>query len=277
MILLRCSVIDDEVIAFAKALQKASGQQLVFAVDESKVIADCRGFEKISITPIELSKLGLYIPQDAAWRCGDYVLYLAAKNAYLSDYTWLIEYDVRISSPARFFNGTMASSSDHDFLVADLRSATAEWFWTQYVLGSDIRPYRCFFPVTRFSRQAISLLYKTRRYHSRLITRRAVWPNDEAFTATTLMCSSMRCSDLNDVIEMSWDHNSFRFSIPFDGTTFQPPDMPLLWHPVLYGAAYAAKSRKVNNNDGNSVGKRLNRRFNNLILGRSAWFPDPVR
>ena len=273
MILLRCSKIDDAAIAFATALQEASDQQLAFAVDESKTTWDTRGFQKLSVTLGGLARLGLYVPGDAAWRCGDYVLYLAAENVHLSEYTWLIEYDVRISNPRAFFRGISDCSSDHDFLVADLRSADRSWYWTQFASGPDVRPYRCFFPVTRFSRKAIKLLYQIRLHHSRSVARRGVWPNDEAFTATTLMCSSMKCSDLNEVLKSSWDINSFRFSVPFDGDVFQPSDLPLLWHPVLYGSAYVAKSANISDNRGNSVGRRINRKLNNLFLTHSAWFP----
>ena len=271
MILLRCAQIDEPLLRFADTLAGLGSEEVVFAVDESRSVSDSRGFRKVSITPSALRSLKLYIPQDAAWRCGDYALYLAMHELRPFGHTWLIENDVRISDTEVFFKTIRERASGIDFLTAHLRPAEVGWYWRQYALSRDATPHRCFFPVTRYTPRAIRYLEQVRRAHTLSISRRAVWPNDEAFVATTLMASRLACADLNDVVSDAWTPESFQFAQPVRGETFIPPHRPHLWHPILFGAAYDAKIERLRDDRGHSFGRRLVRKLHRPRLRRASW------
>ena len=272
MILLRCSSVDGLLLEFANVLGRASGVPVVLAVDESRAKTGTGDFPKLSVSRAAMARLGLYTPNDATWRCGDYILYLAQVELGLPEFTWLIEYDVRISEPKAFFSSIASAAEKVDFLSADLRPASEDWFWSQFALSIDACPFRCFFPVTRFSRSAVRLLFQTRLHHSRSLARRAVWPNDEAFVATTLASADLRCADFNTVVGQAWTDDSFQYSRPFRGEEFSPTRLPHLWHPVLFGAAYTAKLERLRDMSGYALGRRINRRVHRSMLDSSHWF-----
>ena len=271
MILLRCVQIDQPLLKFAELLSKVGAGEVVFGIDESRGASDAHGFRKVSVTPAALEQFGLYVPGDGAWRCGDYTLYLARKELEEKELLWLIESDVRIADAAQFFQAVSERSVGVDFLAASLQPAEANWYWRQYALSRDAPPYRCFFPVTRYTPKAIDHLERVRRAHSRSISRRAVWPNDEAFVATTLMASRLVCADLNTVVDDAWTAQSFQFEHPIRGEAFTPPRRPHLWHPVLFGAAYEAKLERLRDDSGHSLGRRLVRKLHRPLLRRASW------
>ena len=271
MILLRCAQIDEPLLRFAESLARIEIGEVVFAVDESRGISDARGFRKVSITPSALQSLELYVPHDAAWRCGDYALYLAMQELNPQEEVWLIESDVRISEMEHFFNTVVERAGSIDFLTAHLRPAEQGWYWRQYALSRDTPPYRCFFPVTRYTPTAVTYLQRVRRAQTRSISRRAVWPNDEAFVATTLMASRLACADFNDVVSGAWTPESFQFAQPVRGETFVPPRRPHLWHPILFDAAYDAKVERLRDDAGHRFGTRLVRKLHRPLLRRAAW------
>lgn len=273
MILLRCTQVDEELVQFVRLLERSSSDDVLIAVDETRGPVDSIGLSKLSVTADAVRKLGIYTPSDFGWRCGDYILYLANAELALTDKIWLIEGDVRIACPTRFFEAARAAP-EMDFLAADLRRADDDWFWRSYALSADTTPYRCFFPVTRYSRAAVHLLERMRHNQSRSLLRRAVWPNDEAFVATTIMSSGLAAGDLNAVIEGAWTPESFQFETPISGESFHLPKRPHLWHPVLYGSAFEAKLRRSRRDDGNMMGRRILRRVVKPILRRSRWDPD---
>lgn len=202
--------------------------------------------QKVSLTQDSVAALGLHAPDDFGWSCGDYGLYLARATWPEQPFFWLIEYDVRITGDAaRFFDA--ASESDADYLGLDIRPALPDWTWYQTARSSDAKPYRCFFPLGRFSARAIDTLLAKRREQSAVDTRRRLWPNDEAFVATTLVHSGLKLADVNDLggpfysaASMSYDNLQDEESLPDDRAA-----PPTLYHPVLPPKELALKRQRA--------------------------------
>ncbi len=277
VILIRTTSLDAETVAFGQALGHASGRPTAFLVDERKgpvSVADSFGpVGKVSLTIGACRGLGLYCPPDFAWRCGDYGLYVARHQHPDVEHFWMIESDVR------FLGGDIAGFFDFfarieaDLLAGQIQAATPDWYWSHHASARDCAPFRCFFPVTRFSARALDVLLAKRVEHSRRLTRRLLWPNDEAFVATTLHAAGLICRDFNDFGRSFYDLKSFSFENVIDGHAFtaEAPELRM-YHPVLFGEAYARKLERLNaprNLD--TPTKRRIRRVLSEINRRTAW------
>lgn len=136
------------------------------------------------------------------WRCGDYCYYLAAKNLEF-EYLWMIEADVYFdyASIGDFF--LPFADLEHDFIGHRVRQREPNWYWhaSMSALGHTA-VYGSFFPLTRIHRSAIQFLWDARRrltqeYESTSAVE--LYPNDEAFTATTLINGAFSVTSLEDV------------------------------------------------------------------------------
>jgi hypothetical protein len=247
LILLRATTLDRTNLEFANSLAAMSGAPVAFLLDGRHEIALPTQRPIISLTKAACEDLGLYCPADFAWRCGDYGLYLARRQFPDVRQFWIVEHDVRIfgRDPGNFFD-TFRYLADLDFVGAYLTTAPKDWFWTAHASGIGITSYRCFFPVVRISARAVDALLAKRREHSRVASRRKMWPNDEGFVATTLSNRGFVCRDLNDFDRPFYDEQSFSFYEPIDGASVQSGEGDTrLMHPVLFGESYAAKLLRV--------------------------------
>src|ERR1700761_7279915 len=95
IVLLRTTTPDDRCYDFAGQIEAASGLQVVLLVDEraGPVDQDPR-YDKIGVTEDLYRGLGLFLPQDFAWRCGDYGYHAGRLRYPDARFLWLIEYDV---------------------------------------------------------------------------------------------------------------------------------------------------------------------------------------
>ncbi len=246
-ILVRVTRLDARVREFATALEGESGHPVSFLLDERNGPATDDRSSVVGLSDEKCRALGLFLPNDYAWRCGDYGYYLARQQYPRAPFIWMIEFDVRFSGDrlSEFF-GYFASRSDVDFLATGFMPAEDGWFWAPTCFGRGIRPYRCFFPITRLSAPAIDALLDRRRAHSRSLARRRLWPNDEAMVATTLANGGFACRDFNDFGTCFYDSESFTFFEAIDGDSLVETTGPTrMLHPVLYGAAYRAKVEKL--------------------------------
>jgi len=247
VILLRTREVDDRLRVFTDELARLSGLPIVYLVDERAGPVDTGDRAKISLTRERCAALGLYCPTDFAWRCGDYGFYLARHVYPDVEHFWMIENDVRIVGDDRdtFF---CKFAGDPAALIAGyVGEPEADWPWRRTVVSRDAVPQKCFFPVVRLSAGAIDLLLAKRQRHSRIWARRTLWPNDEAFVATTLSAAGAVMRDLNDREPRVYRPDTFSFAPPWDGS------LPLeaekggatLFHPVLFGEGLARKQRKL--------------------------------
>lgn len=122
------------------------------------------------------------------WLCGDY-FYYAFLNKITADYYWLIETDVRFTfdNAGGFFN--QFSTNNADALLCNFLPANEDWYWSTHAKLIDLKPYKCFFPLSRLSKKAIIHCQLERRN----LTKKCVsnnlihlYPNDEALVATTM-------------------------------------------------------------------------------------------
>jgi hypothetical protein len=187
----------------------------------------------------------------------------------------MVEPDVRFGggNAAGFFD-KFRDEATADFLAADLRPADRTYFWEFMITARDLNPWRCLFPVVRLSARALDYLLAKRRAFSRNTRRLQDWPNDESFVATLLANHpAMVCRDLNDGGACLYNEHTLSFWQVFDGD--QPlPDAGRLtiYHPVLFGAEYAAKRQRVNApQPDRRLVRRIRRRVIREINKRTSW------
>src|SRR5689334_12996442 len=77
LILVRTRTLDEHTIEFGEQLKESSGSDVCFVVDERHKQAPSTDKQIISLNAETYRELGLFTPWDAAWRCGDYGIYMA--------------------------------------------------------------------------------------------------------------------------------------------------------------------------------------------------------
>lgn len=246
MILLRTEYVDDRLEAFAARLEALSGLPVAYLVDERQGPVACGARAKVSVTRKACRALGLYCPDDFAWRCGDYGFYLGRARYPAARYLWMIENDVRITGrkPEQLF--AKFADEPADLIASYLDAPDRDWPWSATVESSDASPRKCFFPVVRLSARAIDVLLAKRREHGRQWSRRKLWPNDEAFVATAAEAAGLSTIDLNHGDPPVYREDEFSFDTIRDGDLPLPGDAEAaLFHPVLFGAALQRKRARL--------------------------------
>jgi hypothetical protein len=255
---LRAHFVDAHVLRLAEFLRKADCE-FALVVDETKGEVETSGLPKVAITNAGLDRLGLYRGfEGPAWRCGDYGLALAREKFGGCGLYWLIEHDVRLGfdSAAEFFD-LFRDESATDFFGAELRAADAGWFWRASMAARYPTVYRCLFPIVRLSSRALDHLAAGRRrmYAAAAANPEALWPNDEAFTATELMNNGFACRDFNSLGAPLYDRSSFSFERPMAQSDFESRKVGrLLCHPVLCGDQLFQKIYSMTRSNGDVEG-----------------------
>jgi hypothetical protein len=231
----------------ADELEAISGHPTTLIADASDGAVKSAARAVIGLSNATCSALGLHCPFDFAWRCGDYGYYLARRRHPDAQLFWMIETDVRFcgADPAHFFR-FFASKPEVDFLAGRLSPADAAWYWRNTARARDVAPYRCLFPVTRLSRRAIDAAFARRIEHGKRVSRRILWPNDEALVATTLMNGSFVSRDFNDFGSVFYSDESFHYGIPLNGDCLDSSSPGVqMAHPVLFGSEYRARMQAL--------------------------------
>jgi hypothetical protein len=275
LILFRTQQIDSDLAAFSEQVRLWSGEDIAFVIDERNGPVDVpHGIGKVGITPGACEALGLYCPDDFAWRCGDYGLYLARQKYTDEASFWLIEDDVRFAgaNPQTFFD--FFKTRDENFLSSYLKPAQQDWYWRSSLLNCDSELFKCFFPVCRFSASALDYLLRVRQFHAQQWCRRQFWPNDEGFVATTLLNSQFSWADLNDCGGRFYREDQFHFESVIDGAQPLPcREDVCLFHPVLRGEALRRKRERLATRENKPgltarVGTKLDHKVGTAALAR---------
>jgi hypothetical protein len=186
----------------------------------------------ISISTRTYRQLGLFRPPEVGWRCGDYGLYVARRRFPGVENYWLLDDDLRIDGSVRDFFGFFSALDQYDFLATNIGRAEPAWYWTPHVAARDAVPYRCQFNIVRLSGRALDIMYQKRKAHSYILTRRINWPNDESFTATTVVNSGLKVADINSFGRTFYTSNSLRLTGPPQLLLGEDSE-PMLTHPIL--------------------------------------------
>ena len=253
VILVRTHYFDEILEGFCSRLQNESGRQVVALVDESKGIVDVPdAFGKITLDFEKLKERGIYIPRDAAWRCGDYCYYAARLARPEATAFWLVEADVRFKMDhlSEFFNA-FPGPDEVDFIVAGYHKSTSKWWWYGAMHAFSEQVYGCMYPLTRLSARAIDHLMARRAEHSVVFQERLSkgeaglsWPNDESFTATTLSCDGFICRDLNGFGRIFHSKKTFRVGRPVSLRELETqPNDGQIHHPVVSGQSFLRKMK----------------------------------
>ena len=271
IILIRATTVDARLLEFADTLGAASGHDVVLVTDERRGPTPTCRYPIAGISNARCEALGLFCPPAFAWQCGDYGYYVARSLYPLATHFWLIEYDVRFSGNdvAGFF-AFFAARPEIDFLASYLQPAGWDWYWAITARARDVQPTRCLFPVTRLSARAIDAVHAKRVAHGRRLLRRALWPNDEAMVATTLVKAKFTSCDLNDFGQSYYDEDTFSFTLPINGNAFHSTiDQTRIFHPVLFDEQYERKINRLK--EGSSSRNTFREKTRRMVAKLNSW------
>lgn len=271
LILVRTRTPTAEAASWAMQLAYFSGAPAVLLVDARHG----EGYDDAGVVAMTREgdrRLGLHAPVDVGWRCGDYGFYAARARFPDVTHYWMIEDDVRIGGDGAAFFAHTARFPDIDFLGAHIRPAEPQWWWYGHARSRDATPWRSFFPVTRLSAIAVDRLWAMRQRHSRRWARRALWPNDEAFVATTVAALGLLCADLNGLGRTFYRADSFGYDRALDPAEVPADGAPRLFHPVLDAAARARRdARRQQAERRPPLSRRAAGRVLKLVNGAIHW------
>ncbi|MFU1476852.1 component of SufBCD complex [Roseovarius sp. C7] len=123
--------------------------------------------------------MGLGLPQDWGWRCGDYFYYALRAACPEYDHYWLVEPDVFFAGDASGFFAAF-EGDDRDVLAIDPKpfEDRSHPFLTSL---QHLEPYRAIFALTRFSGRALDRLLPLRRENGQRAGIKRRFANDEFF------------------------------------------------------------------------------------------------
>lgn len=262
-----------ETFDWARQLASLSGVPAVLLVDarHSRAREDVDG-RILAMTRSSDRQLKLHSPADVGWRCGDYGFYAARARFPDATHYWMIEDDVRIGGDGAAFFAHAARFPEIDFLASEIRPAEPNWWWYGYAASRDAVPWRSFFPVTRLSARAVDRLQTKRQQQSRRWTRRALWPNDEAFVATTIAALGLSHADLNALGRTFYQTDSFGYDNALDSSSITSDGASQLFHPVLDTAAIARRGvRRLEADKRRPLPQRSAKRILKMLNGLILW------
>ena len=274
LIAIRTTWISYDVERLAARLEEVSGMKVIKLVDNRTGPRVTSTQDVIALNADTYKELGLFCPADVGWRCGDYGLYVAHRRFANVKHFWLLEDDLRIDGRASEFFSFFTARNEYDFLATNVRAAGRDWYWRTHATAPRINPYRCQFGIVRLSSRALDMLHKKRKLHSGQVTRRMLWPNDEAFVATTMLNSGLKCADINGFERTFYTGESLRLGGEPQQTSGDSVD-PLIIHPVSVKRQDAPANIVVSASDRytrkDSLGLRLKRPFARRINRFRHW------
>jgi FkbM family methyltransferase len=245
VIIIRTNRWSENLQAWVDFLKNETGRALVVVADERKEkIPVPESIAKISLDREKLEALGLFAPPDAAWRCGDYCLIAAYDLFPEAENYWLLDDDVRINSDSVKEFMEDVDGFGADFVAPSLQEVSDGWGWTKTIKPFYSKAYGCYFPITRYSAKAAAVVALGRRELSKRFTEERIaedlWPNDEVFTASSIMNAGLLGVSFNVALKDSISDKTFTWrSMPFSGCEFDGiPADDKIYHPVLSGRYY---------------------------------------
>ena len=255
---LRVRTVSAEALSLCTRIAASGRSDVCIAINDPSAEPGRSGaFAVVPVTETTIRAAGLLYTDEVPWRCGDYPLVLAYIACPDYDFYYQIESDVFVNAAdiGAFFDGLQADATT-DFLAAELGAAHPAWFWYDTIAPFAQTVRRCLFPFVRFSRAALDYVLAERRHFTNLFHARLDfdgnvrgfhdWPNDESFCATMIVQRGLSAADLNETERAVWSRRTFSFATPISRRRLEAgPRDGLLYHPVLAGAKFLAKSRAI--------------------------------
>ncbi|WJS86012.1 hypothetical protein [Paracoccus sp. TOH] len=250
LILIRTHFYCEATERFYNYLKSTSNRDIAFVCDETNGNVDVGcGKVKISISADTIREMGLYVPSNFGWLCGDYFIYAASQLLRGYDRYWLLESDVRLSmsSSANFFDAFSEDFSD--IFAFHVYKAKSNWYWYKPMSHFECDVYACLFPFIGITRAAADFAFSARKEISKTFdgvvprSERRRWPNDESFLMTTLMANGFTCRNMNDGAIKYITGETFGVGLPKSDIRLskQDPD-GMIYHPVHFSERFTAKA-----------------------------------
>lgn len=268
-ILIRCIEVGQREQELASFLHSYFNENRVYFVTDrwSREVTELERTNEIAITKEKLQALRLYQGHPRlTWLCGDYALYVATQEVTATHY-WIVEPDVhfRFEDACDFFNAFRSETAD--FIAPHFGPASDDWAWSSMVEHFGLQPYKCLFPLCRFSARATSHLLRHRQRHSDRMEKEGIpfkrWPNDESFCASVVAYENLKPLNPGRRLRNVLRYFNVRFPIP----TNQLANIPLghVVHPVLSRDDCVRKlsgliKRSVRGTPLNNAGRWINER-----------------
>lgn len=223
-----------------------AGMEVVAVVDGPAFPAVARRHRALRFDRDALRALGLAIPAEAAWLCGDYNFLLARLAMPAATHFWMVEHDVLVhrADPGSLLR-LVDRAPEVDLAAPAFHARDERWDNTAAMRAFTPHVYGVFFPLLRVSARAVDVLLEARREVSAafLARRVAALPNDEALTATALVAAGLECRDLNGFGEELYRTDELFFGPPLSRRAIQatPPDGRVR-HPALAGPTLLEKA-----------------------------------
>jgi len=274
LILVRATRLTKPTVEFGEQLALGSADEVAFLLDGRFPVEVEVDRPIILLTEPACTQLGLFCPKDFQWRCGDYGLYLARMQFPDSRQFWLIEFDIRLSGGAgsKEFFAFFENETQPDFLACRHGPAPRDWSWYHHANGRDVIPYYCLFGIVRVSARAVDRLLEHRLMQGRRSNRRAMWPNDEAFVATTLQQKGFVCRDINGFGREFYSETTLALFTRIRGEEFasRAPTVKI-YHPVLFGEDFSKGNTTSQIHETFSLRQRLVRKARRFVNRCTRW------
>ena len=234
LILIRALAPDPVSVRLAETLEAAFGRRPVFVCDETRGPKDTGIYDKVSLTPDVLEKLGItYLPKNWGWFWGD-MCYYAAQAAFPGfDRYLLVESDVYFSATAADDFMRLLAESDHDVLARRLGRAAEPQKYSRALAPLGLDPHwGCIFPATCVRAHVIPKMLDLRK--EAMSHGVAAQLNDEAILAGTVARHDLAHAALETLAPTLFDPRGFDTNPPhlFEAVAADPKD-PQAYHPVV--------------------------------------------
>jgi len=274
LILVRATRLTSPTVEFAEQLAVGSGDEVAFLLDGRFPVELEVDRPRVMVTHDACAELGLFCPESFQWRCGDYGLYLARTRFPDASEFWLIEFDIRLAGGGgiqEFFDFFKRETLS-EFLACRHGPAPRNWSWYHHANGRNVTPYYCLFGIVRISARAVDALLAHRLAQGRRSNRRAIWPNDEAFVATTLHQKNFLSRDINGFGREFYNETTLALFSRIQGETFSSAEPTVkIYHPVLFGEDFSRGNTTSQIRESFTLRERVVRKARRFVNRCTKW------
>ena len=234
--IIRTSRMGGEEARTIEALTPWFGSHMVAAVDARTASRKDFRPEDVLIDNDTLLHHQLNPISDWGWRCGDYFAICTARRYPDYHYYFMIEPDVVLNFQDRTAFFDKLESYNHDFIAYGYGDRKMNW--NHYHSVSDIyeKVFGCLFPITRFSKEAITHIHDARIEYDaywRQLDNPKKYANDESLSSSCIGNSDLKAEAIEKLLPDYFDSKSFTVDNVLLETDLAKYPQTVL-HPVKY-------------------------------------------